>query len=73
VIWVVVDGFILNHIMQVHKGCNHDYNNKGINQIENLIKGLKTDLVSSSFNDNILSNIFQIYEFFLPCHGLIIN
>jgi dihydrofolate reductase/thymidylate synthase len=66
-------GFILNHIGAEYKGCNHDYNNKGINQIENLIKGLKTDPWSRRHLMTTFCPIYSNQGVLLPCHGLIIN
>lgn len=66
-------GFQLLHFNASYTGCDSDYMNKGVNQLEHVLHLLKTD----RFSRRILMTTYnpcQAHEGVLyPCHGIVIQ
>lgn len=64
-------GWIWRHIGAEYKGCDVDYTGQGIDQIANLISGLREDPYGRR---HLLTTYCPIYNdegVLLPCHGLV--
>jgi dihydrofolate reductase/thymidylate synthase len=64
-------GWIWRHIGAEYKGCNADYNGEGIDQLANLIEGLRADPFGRR---HLLTTYCPLYNdsgVLLPCHGIV--
>lgn len=66
-------GWVWRHVGADYKGCDADYMGKGIDQLENVIKTLKTD----PFSRRILMSTYNVSDAekgcLYPCHGNIVQ
>ena len=66
-------GFQLRHFGTLYKGCDYDYTNEGIDQINNVINLIKTD----PFSRRIIMSTLNIADVdkgcLYPCHGIAIQ
>lgn len=66
-------GWIWRHVSAEYKGCDHDYSGEGIDQLENVIKLLKTD----PFSRRIMMSTYNVSDAekgcLYPCHGNIVQ
>ena len=63
-------GFNWRHFNAEYKGCNHDYTNQGLDQLQNLISEIKSNpnsrrLLMTTFNPSVLKD-----SCLMPCHGI---
>ena len=66
-------GHVLRHYGAEYNGCNEDYTGKGIDQLENVIKELKTDPYSRRIGMTTY-NVSNLDKGCLyPCHGIYIQ
>ena len=64
-------GWIHNFIGAEYKGCKHDYTGEGINQLNKLVQGLKTDPWSRRHLMTTYSPLYIDQGVLPPCHSLI--
>lgn len=63
-------GWIWRHIGTEYKGCNHDYTDQGIDQLNKLICGLKEDPYSRRHLLTTYCPIYVDQGVLPPCHGI---
>lgn len=63
-------GWIWRHIGAEYKGCDHDYTGQGIDQLNQLIKGLKEDPYSRRHLLTTYCPIYVDQGVLPPCHGI---
>lgn len=66
-------GFNLHHYGATYQGCKSNYDNQGIDQIENVIHQLKTDPMSRRIIMTTYNPICAKEGVLYPCHGLVIQ
>lgn len=64
-------GWIWNHLGASYDGPDADYTNKGINQLENLVIGLKTDPFSRRHMITTYAPQYATQGVLYPCHGIV--
>jgi dihydrofolate reductase / thymidylate synthase len=65
--------FVVRHIGADYQGCDANYSGKGIDQLEQVIQGLKDDPFSRRHLMTTYCPLYNDQGCLLPCHGIVIQ